>query len=166
MKFINVADIVKKWGLSERTVRNYCAQGKIEGAFLTGRTWNIPSDTKRPERINKYTGRAKTLLAVLKNEKESHLPGGIYHKIQIDLTYNSNHIEGSTLTHEQTRHIFETNTIGIDKQPANTDDLMETMNHFRCIDIVIDNAYYKLTEKLIKKLHYTLKEGTSDSRKG
>lgn len=81
------------------------------------------------------------------------------------MTYNSNHIEGSRLTHDQTRYIYETNTIGFTDEAINVDDIMETVNHFRCIDIVIENAERKLSEKLIKELHYTLKNGTEDSRK-
>lgn len=98
---------------------------------------------------------------VLKQEKDCGLSGGIYHKIQIDLTYNSNHIEGSRLTHEQTRYIFETNTIGATEQSLNVDDIVETANHFRCIDYVIDNALCELSEEFIKKLHGILKSGTS-----
>ena len=165
MKFTTVANIAKKWNVSERTVRNYCSNGKIDGAFLAGKTWNIPVDANRPERINKRQGISKNLLEALKNEKESNLKGGIYHRIQVDLTYNSNHIEGSTLTHDQTRHVFETKTIEISNQPVNTDDLIETINHFECIRLIIDNASHLLTESLIKKLHYILKRGTSDSEK-
>ena len=106
MKYISVAEAAKKWGVSERSVRGYCAGGKIDGAFLTGKTWNIPETAKKPDRINKKTDAPKTLLEVLKAEKAAKLHGGIYHKIQIDLTYNSNHIEGSRLTHDQTRYIF------------------------------------------------------------
>lgn len=91
--------------------------------------------------------------------------GGIYHKTQIDLTYNSNHIEGSRLTHDQTRYIFETNTIGIENEVINVDDVIETTNHFRCVDLIIDNGKSVLTEKFIKELHPILKSGTSDSRK-
>lgn len=93
------------------------------------------------------------------------LKGGIYHRTQIDLTYNSNRIEGSKLTHEQTRFIFETNTIGADKEIMNVDDIIETTNHFRCIDLIIDKAKSKLTEAFIKQLHLLLKSGTSDSGK-
>lgn len=93
------------------------------------------------------------------------LKGGIYHRTQIDLTYNSNHIEGSRLTHDQTRYIFETNTIGITDESVNVDDIIETTNHFRCIDLIIDRAEEKITESLIKELHYILKSGTSDSCK-
>ena len=165
MEFTNVASIAKEWNTSERTVRNYCANGKIDGAFLTGKTWNVPVNAKKPERINKRQRSPKNLLEALKNEKESNLKGGIYHRIQIDLTYNSNHIEGSALTYDQTRYIFETKTIGISDQPVNTDDLIETINHFECIRIIIDSASRNLTESLIKKLHYILKRGTSDSEK-
>lgn len=165
MNYLSVAEIAKKWNMSERGVRNYCAQNKISGAFLTGKTWNIPENAEKPERINKKNSTPKNLLERLKAEKKSSLKGGIYHKIQIDLTYNSNHIEGSKLTHDQTRYIFETNTIGIKNDSLNVDDIIETTNHFRCIDMIIDNAAYKLTEKFIKELHFTLKSGTSDSRK-
>ena len=164
MEFISVSLFAEKFGISERTARNYCANGKIEGAFLTGKTWNIPADATLPER---KTSRAKIspLLSTLREQKASRLKGGIYHRSQIDLTYNSNHIEGSRLTHDQTRYIFETNTIGITDEAINVDDVFETINHFRCIDYIIDHAEEKLTEKLIKQLHLLLKAGTSDSRK-
>lgn len=165
MKYLSVAEMAKRWGISERSVRNYCALGRVEGAFLTGKTWNIPETATKPERTNKKTNTPKTLLEVLKAEKASKVSGGIYHKIQIDLTYNSNHIEGSKLTHDQTRYIFETNTIGIDEGVLNVDDIVETANHFKCIDMIIDNAGYMLSEAFIKQLHAMLKSGTSDSRK-
>lgn len=165
MKYLSVAETAKKWNISERTVRNYCNAGKIPDAFLTGKTWNIPENAKRPERINKKNNKPTTLLEVLKAEKNGKIKGGIYHKIQIELTYNSNHIEGSRLTHDQTRYIYETNTIGITDKALNVDDIVETANHFKCIDMVIDNANQPLSEKFIKQLHLTLKSGTSDSRK-
>lgn len=164
MKYISVAEAAKKWGVSERSVRGYCAGGKIGGAFLTGKTWNIPETAKKPDRINKKTDAPKTLLTVLKAEKAAKLHGGIYHKIQIDLTYNSNHIEGSRLTHDQTRYIFETNTIGVSDEAVKVDDVVETANHFKCIDMIIDSANYALSEAFIKQLHAVLKSGTSDSR--
>lgn len=164
MKYISVAEAAKKWGVSERSVRGYCAGGKIGGAFLTGKTWNIPETAKKPDRINKKTDTPKTLLTVLKAEKAAKLHGGIYHKIQIDLTYNSNHIEGSRLTHDQTRYIFETNTIGVSDGAVKVDDVVEAVNHFKCIDMIIDSANYALSEAFIKQLHAVLKSGTSDSR--
>ena len=164
MKYISVAEAAKKWGVSERSVRGYCAGGKIGGAFLTGKTWNIPETAKKPDRINKKTDTPKTLLTILKAEKAAKLHGGIYHKIQIDLTYNSNHIEGSRLTHDQTRYIFETNTIGVSDGAVKVDDVVETANHFKCIDMIIDSANYALSEAFIKQLHAVLKSGTSDSR--
>ena len=165
MKYVSVAQIAKKWGVSERTVRNYCAEGKIPEAFLTGKTWNIPEDAQRPDRINKKSDEPETLLDVLRIEKASGTKGGIYHKVQIELTYNSNHMEGSRLTHDQTRYIYETNTIGVEAGTVNVDDIVETANHFRCIDLVIDSAGQMLSEPFIKTLHRTLKNGTSDSRK-
>ena len=165
MKYVSVAQIAKKWGVSERTVRNYCAEGKIPEAFLTGKTWNIPEDAQRPDRINKKSDEPETLLDVLRIEKASGTKGGIYHKVQIELTYNSNHMEGSRLTHDQTRYIYETDTIGVEAGTVNVDDIVETANHFRCIDLVINSAGQMLSEPFIKTLHRTLKSGTSDSRK-
>ncbi|MBR2463900.1 MAG: Fic family protein [Clostridia bacterium] len=165
MKYLSVAEFAAKWGLTDRSVRKYCADGKIAGAFLTGKTWNIPEDAQKPARKPRESKKPKTLLAILRDQKDSRLSGGIYHRVQIDLTYNSNHIEGSRLTHDQTRYIFETNTIGITDGSVNVDDIVETTNHFRCIDSIIDNATHALSEKYIKELHLLLKSGTSDSRK-
>ena len=164
MEYISVIQFAEKYGISERTARNYCAQGKIEGAFLTGKTWNIPMDAVLPKR-GKNKAPISPLLEVLREQKAMKLKGSIYHRTQIDLTYNSNHIEGSKLTHDQTRYIFETNTIGITDSAINVDDIVETVNHFRCIDHIIDHAEEKLTEDFIKHLHLLLKTGTSDSRK-
>ena len=165
MRYLSVTEIAKKWEVSERSVRNYCAQGRVNGAFITGKIWKIPENTEKPERINKRKEVKITLLDILKEQKASKYSGGIYHKTQIELTYNSNHIEGSRLTHDQTRYIFETNTIGVEKEVLNVDDVIETVNHFHCIDIIIDSARAVLTEKFIKDLHFILKNGTSDSRK-
>ena len=164
MEFISVSEAAKRWGVSERSVRNYCAQGRITGAFLTGKTWNIPTTAEKPDRLNKHVDMPKTLLDVLRAEKAAKLHGGIYHRVQIDLTYNSNHIEGSRLTHDQTRFIFETNTIGMSDGAVKVDDVVETANHFKCIDMVIDSAAHVLSEAFIKQLHATLKSGTSNSR--
>ena len=161
MEYISVSDFARQYGVSERTVRNYCATGKIEGAFLTGKTWNIPAEATLPRRGKAY---ASPLLKILREQKQMRLTGGIYHRTQIDLAYNSNHIEGSRLTHDQTRYIFETNTIGITTESVNVDDIIETSNHFRCLDFIIDRAEERLTEGFIKGLHGMLKSGTSDSR--
>ena len=165
MQYRSVNEIAKKWNVSERSVRNYCAQGRVDGVFLNGKTWNIPENAEKPERSNKKKEQPITLLDILQEQKASKYSGGIYHKTQIDLTYNSNHIEGSRLTHDQTRYIFETNTIGVEKEVLNVDDVIETVNHFRCIDMIIDNVKVALTEKFIKELHLILKNGTSDYRK-
>ena len=165
MNYLSVADMAKKWNMSERTVRNYCAQSKIPGAFLTGKTWNIPESAGKPGRRNARTSTPKTLLDILQAERSAKTSGGIYHKVQIELTYNSNHMEGSKLTHDQTRYIFETNTIGVAGESMNVDDIVETANHFKCIDMIITQAKYALSEKLIKELHLTLKNGTSDARR-
>lgn len=164
MKYLSVTETARKWNISERSVRNYCALGKVDGAFLTGKTWNIPEGAQKPDRANKKIELPTTLLAVLSVEKKAKLSGGIYHKVQIELTYNSNHIEGSRLTHDQTRYIFETNTIGIDGGTVKVDDIVETANHFKCIDLIIENAKKPITENFIKELHRTLKSGTTDAR--
>ena len=162
MDYISVNQFAEKYGISERTARNYCATGKIEGAFLTGKTWNIPADADLPRRSKR---KMPPLLAALREQKEMRMKGGIYHRTQIDLTYNSNHIEGSRLTKEQTRYIFETNTLGITSENTRIDDIMETVNHFRCIDYVIEHATDKITETHIKQLHLILKTNTSDNHK-
>lgn len=164
MRYISVAEIAKKWKVSERSVRNYCANGRVDGAFLTGKTWNIPEDAMKPQRVNRKPDEPTTLLEILQDEKKRKYSGGIYHKTQIELTYNSNHMEGSRLTHDQTRYIFETNTIGVGSEALDVDDVIETANHFRCIDMVIDSAKSALTERYIKELHLILKSGTTDSR--
>lgn len=162
MELISVSQFAQQHELPERTVRNWCATGKIAGAVLVGKTWNIPADAPLPR---KGKQKASPLLKRLREEKEGKISGGIYHRTQIDLTYNSNHIEGNRLTHEQTRFIFETNTIGIRDESINVDDIIETTNHFRCIDLIIDRAEEKLSEPFIKEIHRILKTGTSDSSK-
>ena len=162
MNYISVKQFAQKHGISERTIRNYCATGKIDGAFLVVKTWNIPETALLPLISAK---RKNTLLSLLREQMEMKLKGGIYHRLQIDLTYNSNHIEGSRLSHDQTRYIFETNTIGISNESVNIDDIIETTNHFHCIDYIISVAEKQLSEKLIKELHKILKSGTMHSRK-
>lgn len=164
MKYLSVPQIAERWKLAERTVRNYCASGKIPDAKLIGKTWSIPETARRPARINQRI-EDDSLLARLRAEKNARLSGGIYHKVQVEFTYNSNRIEGSRLTQDQTRYIFETNTIGLSEGAVNVDDVVETANHFRCIDLILDQADKPLSEKLIKQLHQTLKSGTSDARK-
>lgn len=165
MDYISVSQAAEKWGVSERSIRNYCQQGRIVGAVLNGHLWLIPESAVKPDRKKRRGKVPDDLLSRLRIEKESGMTGGIYHKIQVELTYNSNHIEGSRLTKDQTRYIFETNTIGVSDSSVNVDDIIETANHFRCIDLVIDQAKYILTEGFIKQLHLILKNGTSDSRK-
>lgn len=165
IKYISVQETAKRWKISERNVRNYCLQGRITGSLLEGKTWKIPSYAEKPHRKTRHSAKQDTLLSFLKREKEAGLKGGIYHRIQIDLTYNSNHIEGSKLTHEQTRFIFETKTLDITDKVVRVDDIVETVNHFHCIDLIIEGSHTKLSESFIKQLHYILKSGTTDSRK-
>lgn len=163
MKYLTSLEVAKKWKISDRQVRSYCSDGRILGSYFEGKTWFIPEDAIKPKRKQRASNKSSNLLTVLKREKESHLHGGIYHKLQIELTYNSNHMEGSKLSQDQTRLIFETNTIGASQTSSNLDDIIETMNHFKCIDLAIDHAKHKLTESFIKQLHYLLKHNTKDS---
>ena len=162
MELVSTKIYAEAHGLSERTVRNYCVQGKIAGAKLIGKNWSIPADAPLPARKNARVS-ISPLLQTLREQKECKLKGGIYHHTQIDLTYNSNHIEGSRLTKEQTRYIFETNSIGITDEAIKVDDIIETTNHFRCIDFIIEHAKEPLTESIIKQLHGLLKSGTTDA---
>ena len=171
MEYLSVAQIARRWDVSERSVRNYCSSGRVAGAVLDGKTWLIPADAAKPARKNASlkaglptpTTLDSPLLAALREQKRTNLPGGIYHKLQVDLTYSSNHMEGSRLTHDQTRWIFETSTVGVCDEPLRVDDLVETVNHFRCIDLVIDRAHEPLSQGFIKQLHAVLKRGTSDA---
>ena len=165
IKFMTIKEASILWNLSERSVRNYCALGRVEGAVIEGGVWKIPLNAKKPVRVNEKENK-NYLLERLREEKKHGIKGGIYHKLQIDLTYNSNHMEGSELTHDQTRYIFETRTVGIDnvKESVKVDDIVETINHFSMIDRVIDFVNYELSETFIKELHKILKTGTSDSR--
>ena len=157
-KYISVEEAAKKWGKTARNVRLRCQKGHVPGATIEGRCWLIPADAVDPGQSTRRKVRAKSIWEVLKAEKRSQTKNGIYHRLQIDFAYNSNHMEGSRLTHEQTRWIFETKTIG-----SLGED--KTANHFRCLDIVIETAGAALTESYIKRLHAQLKSGTSDSRK-
>ena len=164
MEYVSTKEFADLHGLAERTVRNYCVQGKLDGANLIGKTWSIPKDSPLPQR-RKTRQKMSPLMTALLNEKESRLKGGIYHHTQIDLTYNSNHIEGSRLSKEQTRFIFETNTIGVTTNAVNVDDIIETTNHFRCFDYIVEHALEPLSEGMIKLLHKMLKTNTSDANR-
>lgn len=105
----------------------------------------------------------RTLLHILRTEQEQKRKGGIYHKLQIDFAYNSNHIEGSKLSHEQTQYIYDTKTVGL--EPAKVDDIIETVNHFRCFDHIIKTVDEPLTQEYMKNLHKILKTGTMASER-
>jgi Fic family protein len=165
MKYLTSNEIAKLWNISERSVRDYCSKGRVLGAYLEGKTWMIPENATKPIRQIRHSNKKSGLLDVLLKEKESRIKGGIYHKLQIEMTYNSNHIEGSKLTHDETRYIYETKTIGVNNNKAvKVDDIIETVNHFRCVDLAIDFANRKLSESFMKQLHRILKTGTSDSK--
>lgn len=158
MRLVSEEEYAANHGLTVQTVRDYCAEGKLPGAVQEGEMWRIPADAPLPDGAEH-----SPLLVALREQMESKMRGGIYHRTQIDLTYNSNHIEGSRLSKEQTRYIYETNTIGVTDETLSVDDIIETTNHFRCIDFIIEHAEEPLTEEMIKRLHALLKAGTSDA---
>ncbi|MDD7468807.1 MAG: Fic family protein [Porphyromonas sp.] len=158
MRLVPEEEYAANHGLTVQAVRGYCAEGKLPGAEQEGETWRIPADAPVPDEA----GHSPLLLA-LREQMESKMRGGIYHRTQIDLTYNSNHIEGSRLSKEQTRYIYETNTIGVTDEAVSVDDIIETTNHFRCINFIIEHAEEPLTEEMIKRLHAILKTSTSDA---
>ena len=158
MRLVPEEEYAANHGLTVQTVRDYCAEGKLPGAVQEGEMWRIPADAPLPDEV-----KHSPLLLALREQMESKMRGGIYHRTQIDLTYNSNHIEGSRLSKEQTRYIYETNTIGVTDEALSVDDIIETTNHFRCIDFIIEHAEEPLTEEMIKRLHALLKAGTSDA---
>lgn len=158
MRLVPEEEYAANHGLTVQAVRGYCAEGKLPGAEQEGETWRIPADAPLPAETEH-----SPLLLALREQMESKMRGGIYHRTQIDLTYNSNHIEGSRLSKEQTRYIYETNTIGVTDEAVSVDDIIETTNHFRCIDFIIEHAEEPLTEEMIKRLHAILKAGTSDA---
>lgn len=162
--YISVAEAAKKWGMSVRSVQIACSKGNIPGVNLLGKSWRIPSLAERPKRKPRAKGHPKTILAALLAEKRAHISGALYHRLQIDFTYDSNHIEGNRLSQDQTRWIFETKTIGKISDNVPVDDLVEMVNHFHCIDLVIESSGAALTEKYIKILHSQLKSGTGDGR--
>lgn len=158
MRLVPEEEYAANHGLTVQTVRDCCAEGKLPGAVQEGETWRLPADAPLPDETEH-----SPLLVALREQMESKMRGGIYHRTQIDLTYNSNHIEGSRLSKEQTRYIYETNTIGVTDEAVSVDDIIETTNHFRCIDFIIEHAEEPLTEEMIKRLHALLKAGTSDA---
>lgn len=164
MEYLTVEETAARWGITARQVRTYCAGGRIAGVLPSGRTWRIPVQAEKPARKSRRPY-PKTICGILNAEREARLSGGLYHQLQIDFAYNSNHMEGSRLSHEQTRWIFETQTVGDLGADIPVDDIVETANHFRAVDEVIKTAGAALTEAYIKRLHEILKSSTTDSRK-
>ena len=155
-KGVKKSDLTKEIGLSSRTVAKIAKGEKLANgviARLCAYFGCLPSDIFKVISDNK-------ILQTLRDEKSAGVSGGLYHELQVRMTYNSNHIEGSRLSEDQTRYIFETHTVNAENVPV--DDVIETVHHFRAIDTVIDCAEDVLTEDLIKKLHYILKHDTAD----
>lgn len=181
MEYLKVNEIAKKWNISERSVRYYCSQNRVDGAILIGKTWNIPKDAKKPVRANKKE--INYLLETLIREREVDYDNGILYELRIQLTYNSNYIEGNTLSLEQVRSMYKTQSISVTKEideiicgrmdikdvfkvgVIKVDDVFEAANHFECVNIVIDNVNNILSESFIKNLHKVLLTGTFASRK-
>ncbi len=157
-KGIKKTDLTAKIGISSRTIAKIAKGEKLSAKTMQKIADYLGCDT---ELLYKEVS-SNAILQILRDEKEAGISGGLYHELEIRMTYNSNHIEGSKLTEDQTRLIFETNTIDCgDGVPV--DDILETVHHFRAIDYVIDTAEEELTEDIIKHLHYILKHDTKDS---
>lgn len=157
-KGVTKTDLRARIGLSSRTIAKI---GK--GEKLSGRTLQRIADYLRCDSAELMREVSDNIiLQTLRDEKEAKISGGLYHELQVRMTYNSNHIEGSRLTEDQTRLIFETNTIDAGEGVL-VDDIIETIHHFRAIDYVIDHAEEKLTEEIIRQLHYILKYDTRDA---
>lgn len=138
----------------------------IESIKKLAETFRITIDELLKDDDDKLDLSVIDIWKVLKEQKEMGLKGNLYHNTQVIFTYNTNHIEGSKLTEDQTRYIYETNTILFEGETvASVDDILETANHFRLVDYMLEIAKETLTEKMIKEFHKILKEGTSDSRK-
>lgn len=161
-------DIAGILGVEPATISKYEAgtiEPSIESLKRLAETFNVTVDELIKDE-EKFDVSKVNVLEVLREQKEMGLKGNLYHNTQIMFSYNTNHIEGSKLTEEQTRYIFETNTILFEGGTvASVDDILETANHFKLINYMLDIADQNLTEDIIKKFHKILKEGTMDSRK-
>lgn len=161
-------DIAEILGVEPATISKYEAgtiEPSIESLKNLAETFNVTVDELIKDE-EKFDVSKINVLEVLREQKEMGLKGNLYHNTQIMFSYNTNHIEGSKLTEEQTRYIFETNTILFEGGTvASVDDILETANHFKLVDYMLDIADQNLTEDIIKKFHKILKEGTMDSRK-
>lgn len=157
-KGITKTDLTSELGISSRTIAKIAKGEKLSKKTLEKIAVFLSCDVH-----SLYREKSDNLiLQILREEKEGRISGGLYHELQVRMTYNSNHIEGSRLTEDQTRIIFETNTINVG-DGVSVDDILETVHHFRAIDYVIDKAEEELTEEMIKHLHYILKHDTKDS---
>ena len=159
IKAIRKSDLTKILGISSRTIAKIAKGEKISAGTMAKIADYLSCD---PANLYRKVS-DNVILQILRDEKETKISGGLYHELQVRMAYNSNHIEGSRLSEEQTRMIFETNTIDAgDGIPV--DDILEAVHHFRALDYVIDVAEEELSEEIIKHLHYILKHDTADSR--
>lgn len=159
VKYHSVCELVKLWEMSERTIRNYCATGKIPDAVLVGKTWKIPENATNPAKKKRFE---ETVLDIFLNEWKLKINEGMYGHLQIDFAYNSNRTEDNKLLYNDVVHMFELNTVN--SNSYSVDDIVETANHFKCVDMCIKNAKYHLTENFVRQLLLTLKNGTKVSR--
>lgn len=164
-KKISKTQLQKRLGISSTTIAKLAKNEPVSLKVIEDICRELDCQPGDILTMSKETSSNK-LLNLLLEEKEIKLKGGLYHQTQIKFSYNSNHIEGSRLSEEQTRYIYETNTLALDEdQTASIDDIMETVNHFQCFDYILDHAIDKLTEDMIKTCHCILKQNTSDSRR-
>lgn len=166
MKYLSVKEAAEIWNISERMVRKYCEQDRIEGLIQTGNIWVIPASAKRPTEIKVVDEKPLTAFAkrvVYQRSKNNHY--GIYEYIQVNLTYSSNRMASNRLTRNEVEEVYRTNKISTTFEPVKVDDIIETINHFAAVRYVVDNISAPLTQAFIKKLHHILTYGTYADRK-
>ena len=166
MKYYTIKETAKRWGISEQLVRRYCRQGRISNLIQEDGNWLIPEGTNKPHSLREKEPETLTPLAkkvVYQRSKNNHF--GIYEYIQVNLAYSSNRMASNRLTRTQVEEIYRTNKIATAFEPMKVDDIIETINHFACVQYVVDNITTPLTQSFIKKLHYILTYGTYSDRK-
>jgi len=165
MKYLSVKEAAEIWNISERMVRKYCEQDRIEGLIQAGNIWVIPASAKRPTEI-KVEEKPLTAFAkrvVYQRSKNNHY--SIYEYIQVNLTYSSNRMASNRLTRNEVEEVYRTNKISTTFEPVKVDDIIETINHFAAVRYIVDNISASLTQAFIKKLHHILTYGTYADRK-
>lgn len=167
MDYISAKEAADLWGITQPLVRRYCRQGRIPGAKVIDDVWMVPEDAKKPGKLEPMAQPKELppLARKLVNQKKKKNYHGLYDHVQIYLTYCSSRMASNRLTRDQVETIFRKGKVRVGFEPLKVSDLNEVLNHFVCVDYMLDHIEDPLSQKLIKKLHYTLTFGTVDHRK-